>query len=161
MDLKNTSISTQSKISNKTLMYLMREDNLRELEIKDRDKILNIKRSLDYIFYFNLVLISSVYCLTNYFLIRKIKTNFLNRVVDFSFVSGISYLGSFYAYKINLQNNSKDMKYLKTKYSLMIKNTISLSNNRENNQFNILNLHTKYHYSQLNFLFLLMLRLLI
>lgn len=157
MDLKKLSMSTQSKISYKTLMYLMKEDNFKELEKNDKEKTLKIKRTLDNNFKINLILISSVYCLTNYFITRRIKANFLNRILDFSFLSGIAYLGSLYNYRKNIQNNNKDIKYLKSKYSLLIKNTISLLNKKENKDFYVLNIHTRY--TELNFLFLLLVRL--
>jgi len=137
----------------------MKEENFKELEKKDKDKILDIKRNLDNNFKLNLLLISSVYFLTNYLLIRKIKTNSLNKVLDFSLVTAIAYLGSYYAYKKNIDKNAKEINNLKTKFALMIKNTISLHNNNENKEFNLLSIHTRYNYYQLNFLFLIFLRL--
>jgi hypothetical protein len=159
MDLKKLSISTQSKIYNQTLFYLMQEGNFKELEKKDKEKIFDIKRNLDNNFKLNLLLISSVYFLTNYLLIRKIKTNFLNKVLDFSLVSAIAYLGSYYTYRKNIEKNAKEINNLKTKYALMIKNTISLRNNNKNKEFNLLSIHTRYNYYQLNFFFLILLRL--
>lgn len=161
MDWKKTSVSTQSKITNQTLKYLLKEDNFKELEKNDKDKISQIKRNLNNNFKINLLLISTIYGIANYFVIRKIKTNFLNRFLDFSVLSSIAYLGSVYSYRKNLQNNSKDLNYLRKKYSLVIKNSISALNNKENKEFNQLDIHTKYNYSQLNFLFLLLVRLFI
>jgi len=161
MDCKKTSISTQSKISNQTLKYLLKEDNYKELEKNDKTKVTELKRNLDNNFKLNLLLISAVYGIANYYLIKKIKTNFLKKLFDFSVISGIAYLGSVYSYRKNIQNNSKDLNYLKKKYSLIIKNSISRFNNKENKEFNQLDIHTKYSYSHLNFLVLLLLRLFI
>lgn len=159
MDLKRASYSTQSRISNQTLFYLMKEDNFKELEKKDKNKILEIKRNLDNNFKLNLVLISSFYCLASYFFVKKIKPNLINRVIDFSIISGIAVIGSFYTSRRNIQLNTKEINNLKTKYSLMIKNTINITNHKENRDFNMMSIHLKYSYSQINFLFLLMVRL--
>lgn len=159
MDLKKSSISTQSKITNQTLKYLMKEDNFKELEKTDKDKILAIKRNLDDNFKLNLLLITASYGFTNYFLIRKIKFRTLKRLLDLSVIIGTAYLGSIYCCGNNIQKNSKDLNNLRKKYSLLIKNTISTYNEKENKEFNQLDIHTKYSYSYLNFLFLLLVRL--
>ena len=126
MDLKKISINTQSKIYNHTISYLLKEENFNELEKNDKNKIFSIKRKLNTNLQINLFLISSAYVLINITLIKKIKPIFFNRIFDFGCISGVSYLGAYYAYKKNINDNLKEINFLKTKYSLIIKNTISL-----------------------------------
>jgi len=157
--MKKISINTQSRLSNQSLFYLLKEENLEQIEKKDKNKIFFIKKKLNENFQVNLFLISSAYVVINIILLRKIKNNFFNRIFDFSCISGISYLGAFYTYKKNIHSFSKEIKEMKYKYSLLIKNSLMMKSCNDNKNFSWIDFHYKYDYSQLNFLFLILIRL--
>lgn len=159
MDMKKISINTQSRLSNQSLFYLLKEENFEQIEKNDKNKILLIKKKLNENLNVNLFLISSAYVFVNILFIRKIKNNFFNRISELSCISGISYLGAYYTYKKNIFSLSKEIKEMKTKYSLLIKNSLLLKSCNENKNFNWIDFHYKYDYSQLNFLFLILIRL--
>lgn len=157
--LKDLSYNTQSKLLNKTIFYLTENENLIKLEENDRNKIISIEKNLNYNFFINLIGISSIYTFLNFFCLKKIKLNFLRKLSDLSFISLFSFLAANNGYKINIINNEKKIKDLRFRHSLIIKNTIFFLNTKKDFSFNRFDIHTKYDYFFLNYLFLVFLRL--
>jgi hypothetical protein len=160
MDLKKISINTQFKLKNQALFFLFREDNLNQLEDNDKTRLLKIKKKFNTNFQLNVILVGSTYILLNFLIIKKIKSNFLNKFCDFSCICGVSYIIAHFLYQKNYKENKNEINFLNRKYSILIKNSIALnSNNLKDKNFKPIKIHSKYDYNIINFLFVLILRL--
>ncbi len=170
MENKNLCLFTKHKFSNRIIFTLLEKENKNKIEEKDLEDLLFIKNRMDKIFQFNLFASSSIYILIKLFLLKKLnKRPFINNILDLIIIGGVSFSGGYYLQKYNYNHNKKKVEYLKNKYSILIKNSLinsdSININNNNKQkrdtFDINDIHNKYNYYEINFTFLVLLRLLL
>jgi hypothetical protein len=164
-DDKLINLNTKTHFVKNTIFYLLIDNNFKLIGPNQQSELILLKRNLDNLLIKGMIISSGSYFMFNKFILNRgfIKINgkikILKNVIDLAFLiilsTGVAKAHNHYIID-NIYN--KNLKSLENKYRYLIKNSISSGDDPyKTNQVKI----HKYNYSQVYFVFLLVLRLFI
>jgi hypothetical protein len=132
--------STQVKFGKRTINYLLRENNFKIIDDKDKRELIQMKSKLEQNFWQGLLVGSFTYFIFSKFLLRNNKfsssvlfrNKILKHTIDFSSILLISHSFAYYNNYYFLSTNKAKLKKLKDKYKLLIKNSVALNESEYN-----------------------------
>ncbi len=164
---------THFKFGKKTINYLLKENNFKVVDEKDKKELINIKNKLDAIFWQGVLIGSFTYiCFSKLVLKNKKfgiiqKNKILRHAIDFSsivlFSSSVAAYNDYYF----ISTFKNKIKRLREKYKILIKNSVALNEEPYNSNLESSLYETfmqkidKHNEKNFYFIFLLFIRILI
>ena len=161
MESKNLNLFSQEKFFKRILSTLLDKENQKEIDTEDLQELEKINNKIGKLFQINLISLGGFYLLSNLFLLKKLKKRpFLKHSFDIFLIFSLSFTSSFYLQNFTKSLYQKNLKFLQMKYSILLKNSIcNSSNKKEKYSFN--EIKKKLNFFEINFSFLLLIRLMI